>query len=64
MEQGGSGRPVLVLRTPFPEGLERPAEPEKPICNIRAYRVHKLRRRNGCRLVPVLEHLPRKGSRT
>lgn len=39
MEQGGSGRPVLVLRTPFPEGLERPAEPEKPIFNIRAYRV-------------------------
>lgn len=37
MEQGRSGRPVLVLRTPFPEGLESPAEPEKPI--IRAYRV-------------------------
>ena len=36
MEQGGSGRPVLVLVAPFPEGLESPAEPEKPI--IRAYR--------------------------
>ena len=33
----GSGRPVLVLVAPFPEGLESPAEPEKPI--IRAYRV-------------------------
>ena len=37
VEQGGSGRPVLVLVAPFPEGLESPAEPEKPI--IRAYRV-------------------------
>lgn len=42
MEQGRSGRPVLVLRTPFPEGLESPAEPEKPIFNMRAYRVHKI----------------------
>lgn len=41
MEQGRSGRPVLVLVAPFPEGLESPAEPEKPIFNIRAYRVHK-----------------------
>lgn len=39
MEQGGSGRPVLVLVAPFPEGLGSPAEPEKPIFNIRAYRV-------------------------
>lgn len=42
MEQGGSGCPVLVLRTPFPERLESPAEPEKPIFDICAYRVHKI----------------------
>lgn len=74
MEQGGSGRPVLVLVAPFPEGLESPTEPEKPIfqyTRIPCYiisscarsRVHKLRRRNGCRLDPVRQHLFQKGNK-
>ena len=42
MEQGGSGRPVLVLVAPFPEGLESPAETRKANFNISAYRVHKI----------------------
>lgn len=58
MEQGGSGRPVLVLVATFPEGLESPAEPEK--VNFQYMRIPcyiiSIRYRNGSRDITAGAH--------